>query len=76
MRIGRYDDFTGKAGCAATGSSCAGLGGDGLGAGLTRIYDGKGLQFGGSDYLYVAAGNVNSGLHAIRGGLALLFLLR
>lgn len=49
-------DFTGRLGCAASASGCAGFGGDGLGAGLTRIYDGKALSFGGRDYLYAAAG--------------------
>ncbi len=48
-------DFTGRLGCTAS-TSCAGLGRDGLGAGLTRIYDGKALSFGARDYLYLAAG--------------------
>jgi hypothetical protein len=56
-------NFAGRVGCAATGPGCAGLGGDGMGAGLTRIYDGKALQFAGSDYLYVAAG---TGAAAVR----------
>jgi hypothetical protein len=49
-------DFSGRQGCAATGSGCPGLGGDGLGKGLTHIYDGKALNFAGADFLYLAAG--------------------
>jgi len=49
-------DFSGRQGCAATGNGCPGLGGDGLGKGLTHIYDGKALNFAGADFLYLAAG--------------------
>jgi hypothetical protein len=59
-------DFTGRSGCAATGSGCPGLGGDGLGAGLTRLYDGKALQLAGDDYLYVAAGTGTSPVRIFR----------
>ncbi|MBS2021892.1 MAG: hypothetical protein JST92_05740 [Deltaproteobacteria bacterium] len=59
-------DFSGHRGCAATGSSCAGLGGDGLGAGLTHLFDGKALDFAGSDYLYVAAGTGSSAVQVFR----------
>jgi hypothetical protein len=59
-------DFTGRQGCAATGSGCPGLGGDGLGRGLTRIYDGKGLSFAGADFLYLAAGTGTSPVRVYR----------
>ncbi|MFL5313130.1 MAG: hypothetical protein ACJ79H_22075 [Myxococcales bacterium] len=59
-------DFTGREGCAATGSGCPGFGGDGLGRGLTRIYDGKGLTFGGADFLYLAAGTGTSPVRVYR----------
>jgi hypothetical protein len=49
-------DFTGRLGCAANTTGCAGVGGDGLGAGLTRLYDGRALTMGATDYLYLAAG--------------------
>jgi hypothetical protein len=49
-------DFTGRFGCTANGSSCPGIGGDGLSAGVTRLFDGRALTFAGTDYLYLAAG--------------------
>jgi len=53
--LGR-DDFTGKEGCSAVHfpSGCEGLGGNGLGAGATRIFDGKAL---GTGSVYLTAGN-------------------
>ena len=59
-------DFSGRLGCAATGSSCQGIGGDGLGAALTRIYDGRALSFAGNDYLYLAAGTATSPVQIYR----------
>ena len=59
-------DFSGRLGCAATGSSCPGIGGDGLGAALTRIYDGRALSFAGNDYLYLAAGTATSPVQIYR----------
>ena len=51
-------DFQGRNGCSASAGSqsCAGMGGDGLGAGMLRIFDGRALNYGGADYLYLAAG--------------------
>ena len=49
-------DFTGRFGCSASSSGCAGLGGDGLASGLTRLYDARALTLGGTEYLYLAAG--------------------
>jgi len=60
-------DFTGRQGCAASGGSgCHGLGGDGLGRGLTRIFDGKALNFAGADFLYLAAGTGTSPVRIYR----------
>jgi len=59
-------DFSGRQGCAATGNGCPGLGGDGLGRGLTRIYDGKALKFAGADFLYLAAGTGTSPVRIYR----------
>ena len=59
-------DFSGRLGCAATGSSCAGVGRDGLGAGLTRIADGKAFSFSGADYLYIAAGTGSGAVRVYR----------
>ncbi|HYR20514.1 MAG TPA: hypothetical protein VEQ15_13540 [Myxococcales bacterium] len=59
-------DFSGRQGCAATGNGCPGLGGDGLGKGLTRIFDGKALSFAGADFLYLAAGTGTSPVRVYR----------
>jgi len=61
-------DFEGAAGCDASQapSSCDGLGGRGLGAGATRIFDGRVLTYGGKDYVYLTAGNGSSGFRAFR----------
>ena len=59
-------DFSGRSGCTASDSSCAGVGGDGLGAGLTRIYDGRALALGSTDYLYLAAGTGSSPVRIYR----------
>jgi len=61
-------DFEGAAGCDASlaPSSCDGLGGRGLGAGATRIFDGRVLTYGGKDYPYLTAGNGSSGFRVFR----------
>jgi hypothetical protein len=61
-------DFEGAAGCDASlaPSSCDGLGGRGLGAGATRIFDGRVLTYGGKDYVYLTAGNGSSGFRVFR----------
>jgi len=61
-------DFEGAAGCDASQapSSCDGLGGRGLGAGATRIFDGRVLTYGGKDYVYLTAGNGSSGFRVFR----------
>jgi len=59
-------DFTGRLECSATGSSCPGLGGDGLGAALTHLYDGRALTLGGTDHLYLAAGTGTSPVRIYR----------
>ena len=61
-------DFEGAAGCDASlaPSSCDGLGGRGLGAGATRIFDGRVLTYGGKDYVYLTAGNGSSGFRLFR----------
>jgi uncharacterized repeat protein (TIGR01451 family) len=59
-------DFTGRLGCTANGSSCHGIGGDGLSAGVTRLFDGRALTFAGTDYLYLAAGTGSSPVRIYR----------
>jgi hypothetical protein len=61
-------DFEGTAGCDASlaPSSCDGLGGRGLGAGATRIFDGRVIASGGKDYVYLTAGNGSSGFRVYR----------
>lgn len=61
-------DFTGQGGCSASSTSCAGLGGNGLGAGLTRIFDFRALTYNGRDYLYLTAGTGTAGVRAFRTG--------
>jgi hypothetical protein len=60
-------DFEGAAGCDASQapSSCDGLGGRGLGAGATRIFDGRVLSYG-KEYVYLTAGNGSSGFRVFR----------
>jgi hypothetical protein len=60
-------DFEGAADCdaAQAPSSCDGLGGRGLGAGATRIFDGRVLTYG-KDYVYLTAGNGSSGFRVFR----------
>jgi hypothetical protein len=61
-------DFEGAAGCDASKapSTCDGLGGRGLGAGATNIFDGRVLTYGGKDYVYLTAGNGSSGFRVFR----------
>jgi hypothetical protein len=61
-------DFEGAGGCDASTapSACDGLGGRGLGAGATRIFDGRVLTFNGKDYVYLTAGDGNSGFRVFR----------
>jgi hypothetical protein len=54
-------DFTGQAGCDASQPTCAGIGGAGLGAGLTRIFDARAFSLGGAEWLYLAAGDGTAG---------------
>ena len=61
-------DFEGAAGCDASAapSSCDGLGGRGLGAGATRIFDGRVYTSAGKDYVYLTAGNGSTGFRVFR----------
>jgi hypothetical protein len=61
-------DFQGLGGCSASAgsASCPGLGGNGLGAGVTRIFDGRALSYGGADYLYLTAGTGTGGVTVFR----------
>lgn len=54
-------DFTGRfdASCPAIGT-CQGFGGNGLGSGATRIFDGKALTISGTEGVYAAAGDGTS----------------
>ena len=51
-------DFTGRfdASCSVSGT-CQGFGGNGLGTGATRIFDGKAFTISGAESLYLAAGD-------------------
>jgi hypothetical protein len=54
------DDFKGAAGCSATqfpAGGCEGLGGNGLGVNVTRIFDGKALGASGTEAVYLTAGD-------------------
>jgi hypothetical protein len=52
-------DFVGKGGCSAAqlATGCEGVGGNGLGAGATRLFDGVVAGDSGSESLYLTAGN-------------------
>ena len=50
-------DFKGEGGCIAGSPGCAGVGGDGFGTGLTRILDGKAIDWSGGTDLVLAAGD-------------------
>ena len=53
------DDFKGREGCSAAQypSACVGLAGNGLGAGATRIFDGKVLGASGGELVFLTAGD-------------------
>ncbi len=61
-------DFEGAGSCDASTApaSCDGLGGRGLGIGATRIFDGRVLTYGGTDYVYLTAGTGNAGFKVYR----------
>jgi hypothetical protein len=61
-------DFVGSAGCSAAQhpATCAGLGGNGLGVGATRFFDGVASSLGGTDDLYFTAGNGTSAVRLFR----------
>ncbi len=60
-------DFTGQNGCIAGGSGpCAGIGGNGLGQGVTRIFDGRAISFAGGTAIYLTAGTGNAPLSLFR----------
>jgi hypothetical protein len=59
-------DFTGQSGCDASQSTCAGIGGTGLGAGLTRIFDAHAFSLAGAEWIYLAAGDGTTGPKVFR----------
>jgi hypothetical protein len=61
-------DFQGVSGCNAANhpTSCDGLGGAGLGQGVTRIWSDAVMSFAGADYLYLSAGTGTSGARVFR----------
>jgi hypothetical protein len=59
-------DFTGQNGCTAGGSGCAGISGNGLGQGLTRIFDGRAIPLAGSAAVYLTAGTGTSPVSLFR----------
>ncbi|HYY51616.1 MAG TPA: hypothetical protein VE755_02035, partial [Myxococcales bacterium] len=54
-------DFTGQSGCDASQAGCAGIGGAGLGAWLTRIFDGHAFTYAGNEWVYLSAGTGGAG---------------
>ena len=58
-------DFLGAAGCVA-GAGCAGVGGNGLGGGHKRIFDGSSFGSGVGTFLYVTAGDGSAPLRVFR----------
>ncbi|HET7785672.1 MAG TPA: hypothetical protein VFL36_06845 [Myxococcales bacterium] len=54
-------DFTGHQGCTVGQSGCTGLGGNGLGAALTRLFDGHAFTYAGNEWVYVSAGTGSAG---------------
>jgi hypothetical protein len=54
-------DFTGQSGCDASQTGCGGIGGNGLGAGLTHIFDGHAFTYAGSEWVYLSAGTGSAG---------------
>lgn len=60
-------DFTGRGGCVAGTVGCEGLGGDGLGAALTRIFDAKAIATPeGRTDVFVSAGNGTDPVQVVR----------
>ena len=54
-------DFTGSLGCDASQPACGGIGGNGLGSGLTRIFDGHAFSLAGAPWVYLSAGDGSAG---------------
>jgi hypothetical protein len=52
--------------CTGPGTACPGFGGDGLGIGATRIFDGKVFNLSGAENLYVAAGTGTTPVRVFR----------
>jgi hypothetical protein len=59
-------DFTGHQGCTAGQGGCTGLGGSGLGAALSRIFDGHAFTYAGTEWVYVSAGTGSAGPRLFR----------
>jgi hypothetical protein len=59
-------DFTGQSGCDASQAGCAGIGGGGLGAGLTRMFDGHAFTYAGNEWVYLSAGTGSAGPRVYR----------
>ena len=47
-------DFAGSMGCDASGSSCAGIGGSGLGANIVRLQDAQAFTFSSLEWVYLS----------------------
>jgi hypothetical protein len=59
-------DFRGKDGCSAASPGCEGFGGDGLGSGLTRIFDAKAIDWSGGTDLVLSAGDGTGPVRIVR----------
>ena len=71
LGLGKFEGRLGGAAvsttsCTGPNGACPGFGGDGLGFGATRIFDGKAFSLAGADYLYVAAGDGVTPVHLFR----------
>ena len=64
--VSNRSEFVGSGNCNNGTLPCEGLGGKGLGAGVTRIFDSRALTFSGAAYLYLAAGTGSGAVSVYR----------
>jgi hypothetical protein len=54
-------DFTGHQGCSLAQAGCTGLGGNGLGASVTRLFDSHAFTYSAAEWVYLSAGTGSAG---------------
>ncbi len=54
-------DFTGHQGCTPAQAGCTGLGGNGLGAAVTRLFDSHAFTYSAAEWVYLSAGTGSAG---------------